>query len=179
LGQVSFRAIHYTGNLVMMKTDIQHPLVREIETLLDGAGSAPALSEALDRVLGHFGCVTGTLHRFDPASGLLRLCAQRGLPESLLPRVQMIPVGKGMAGLAAERRRPVQVCNLQTDITGVARPAARDSGMAGSIAVPLLQGGALRGVLGVAGPTIHEFDEEEIALLQEVGNTLVTAPDEP
>jgi len=58
----------------------------------------------LQQVLADFGCVTGTLHRLDPANGLLKLVACQGIPEVLMPVVRTIPVGKGVAGAAAERR---------------------------------------------------------------------------
>jgi signal transduction protein with GAF and PtsI domain len=148
----------------------RHPLLGEIEGLL-GGGDDP-LPAVLDRVLGHFAGSVGTVHLLDPTSGLLRLRAQRGLPEALLPRVGQIPLGKGLAGLAAERRQPVQVCNLQSDTSGVARPAARETGVEGSIAVPMLVSGSVRGVLGVAKPNAHEFGADETALLQEVANLL-------
>ena len=72
-----------------------------------------------------------------------------------------------MAGLAAERRATVQVCNLQTDTSGVAKPAAKETKMEGSLAVPILDSEDLRGVLGVAKPEAYEFDEGETAALQQ------------
>lgn len=151
----------------------QHPLRDEVERLLEKEGvTAAGLHAILDRVLRHFGCAVGTIHRLDPEAGLLRLQAQRGIPEKLRTNVDCIPLGKGMAGLAAERRQPVQVCNLQTDASGVAQPAAKETRMEGSIAVPMLVAGAVRGVLGVAKPVAHEFSAAETALLQEVANTL-------
>ena len=36
----------------------------------------------------------------------------------VLATIATIPVGKGMAGLAVERGRPVDACNLQTDASG-------------------------------------------------------------
>jgi putative methionine-R-sulfoxide reductase with GAF domain len=154
-----------------MEDVTRHPLLGAIEGLLGGEGTDP-LRTALDRVLGHFDCSVGTVHLLDPGSGMLQLRAQRGLPEALLPRVGRIPIGKGMAGLAAERRRPVQVCNLQSDVSGVAQPGARAAPVEGSIAVPMLASGSVRGVLGVAKPNAHEFGEAETALLQEVANLL-------
>ncbi|MBV9125562.1 MAG: GAF domain-containing protein, partial [Planctomycetes bacterium] len=86
----------------------------------------------------------------------------------LLPRVQIIPLGKGMAGLAAEQRQPVQICNLQHHDGSLAQPAARQTGMEGSIAVPMLTAGRLHGVLGVAKPIPYTYSEPETALLLEV-----------
>lgn len=121
--------------------------------------------ELLDIIITHFACPVGTIHRMDDETGLLHLVEKRGIPDAILPAIERIPLGKGMAGLAAERREPVTVCNLQTDQSGQAKPAARLTGMEGSIAVPMLTGGKLCGVLGIAMPSAHEFTELESTLL--------------
>ena len=76
-----------------------------------------------------------------------------------------MPVGKGIAGLAAQNREPVSLCNLQTDTSGQARPAAKTTGMEGSIAVPMLVAGEMRGVLGVAMAAAHDWTDAEKSLL--------------
>src|SRR6266849_4496642 len=129
------------------------------------------LQTALEFVLEQSGCAAGTIHSLDSPS-MLCLRARRNIPDGLLPRIQQIPVGKGMAGLAAERCCPVQVCNLQTDTSGVAKPGAKETGMEGSIAVPILVVDRVVGVLGVAKPSAYEFKETEIALLLDVGGVI-------
>jgi putative methionine-R-sulfoxide reductase with GAF domain len=100
---------------------------------------------------------------------MLQLRARRGIPDIILDKVKSIPVGKGMAGIAAERKQPVQICNLQTDASGVAKPSAKETKMEGSITVPMLIEGELRGTLGVAKPVPYEFSEEESNLLMDAG----------
>jgi L-methionine (R)-S-oxide reductase len=113
------------------------------------------LEAVLEHSMRWFSVQLGTLHVWDPAAQLLRLRAAHGLPEALRAAVMTIPIGKGMAGLAAERGAPVQVCNLQTDRSGAARPGAKASGMEGSLAVPMISAsGMLRGVLGLARATL-------------------------
>src|SRR2546421_5097092 len=110
-------------------------LLTEIEALMKRAGATDAPCQViLDRVLDRFACTAGTIHSLRQQSQMLHLCARRNIPDGLLPRIQEIPIGKGMAGLAAERRQPVQVCNLQNDSSGAARPAAMETGMEGCIA---------------------------------------------
>jgi L-methionine (R)-S-oxide reductase len=148
-------------------------LLEEITRRLEegGAGDA-ALSAVLGQVLSHFDCAVGTIHGFDPATSLLHLRVCRGIPDSILNTVRSIPVGKGMAGIAAERRAPVQVCNLQKDTSGVAKAGAKETKMEGSIAVPMLVDGELRGVLGVAKPVPYDFSEVETSLLLEVASAI-------
>jgi len=129
--------------------------------------------QVLDLLLAHLNCVTGTVHLLDQNSGMLQLAAQRGIPEVVLDKIKVIPIGKGMAGIAAERREPVQVCNLQTDNSGVVRPGARDTRMEGSIAAPMLNTqSALKGTLGVAKPVAYDFTEQECDLLMQVGQMI-------
>ena len=138
--------------------------LRELDTL--------ALDDALARILSELDAETGTVHRLQ-ADGLLHLEQYAGgIPPGLLPVIRRIPVGKGMAGLAAERGEPVQVCNLQTDASGDARPGARATGMRGSICVPMQRRGQTVGVLGVAVAREREFDAVETAWLARAGAAL-------
>lgn len=139
-----------------------------VRSNLDSSAS-PDWDALLVRILAEFQCVTGTIHRLSAKSGLLELVAQRGIPDAIMSRVERIPIGKGMAGLAAERREPVQVCNLQTDDSGKAKPGAKLTQMAGSIAVPVLVEGELRGTLGIARPDAYEFSADQIATILAIG----------
>ncbi len=126
----------------------------------------------LDAVIADFNGTTGTLHRLDPQTKLLTLVAQRGIPPHLMSVIDNIPIGKGIAGVAADRREPVELCNLQTDLGGVAKPGARATNVQGSLAVPCLLDGELRGTLGVGLMTPHDFSEEEKARMMEIGRAI-------
>jgi len=150
-----------------------HPLLTSIQDLM--SKKPLPWDEVLTQLTTHFDCPVGTAHMVDPADGMLHLRAQQGLPPFVLDKVQVIPIGKGMAGIAAERKEPVQVCNLQTDDSGVARPSAKMTQMEGSLAAPMLADGEVRGVLGIAKPTAYDFSEEETQLLLAAGALLATA----
>lgn len=154
------------------------PSFSKVEQLLQEQGE-DALSESLNVILEHFSCVTGTIHILNCVSGLLDLKAQRGIPDSILEMVSKIPIGKGMAGLAAKRHAAVQVCNLQTDQSGKTKPAAKNTKMEGCIAAPMfLQAGQhdeLFGILGVAKPTAYDYSQEEITQLDDFGRLIAKA----
>lgn len=124
----------------------------------------------LQAAMAHFDCQTGTVHLLK--EGLLRLAAHVNIPPPLLPIIDTVPIGKGIAGLAAERREPVSLCNLQTDTSGQARPNAKQTGMEGSLAVPMLVEGDLRGVFGIAKASAHDWTEAEKAELLEIAAAL-------
>ncbi|MFT4513854.1 MAG: L-methionine (R)-S-oxide reductase [Planctomycetota bacterium] len=147
-----------------------HPLVISVTDLV--TQTPLPWDEVLAQVTKQFDCPVGTVHMIDSADGMLHLRAQLGLPPFVLDKVQVIPVGKGMAGIAAERKEPVQVCNLQTDDSGVARPGAKMTQMEGSLAAPMMVDGEVRGVLGVAKPSAYDFSEDETGLLLAIGALL-------
>ncbi|MDZ4404207.1 GAF domain-containing protein [Prosthecobacter sp.] len=118
-------------------------------------------ADFLTRTIADFGCTTGTLHRLDPADKHLKLVAHQGIPEALMPIIQSIPVGKGIAGVAAERREPVEMCNLQTDTSGVAKPGAKQTQVQGTLAVPVMDGNRLCGTLGIGKLVPYDFTVEE------------------
>lgn len=128
---------------------------------------------ALARIIAQMQADSGTIHLLG-ADGLLHLeAASAGMPEAVLAVIKTIPVGKGMAGLAVERREPVNACNIQTDTSGDVRPGARATGLAGAIVVPIFRGEDVVGALGVANRGERTFTEAEIAELIMAGRALV------
>jgi GAF domain-containing protein len=127
---------------------------------------------ALARVLARFAAESGTVHVLGNDGVLHLAAASAGIPKVVLDTVRDVPVGKGMAGLAVERRQAVNACNIQTDASGDVRPGAKATGLQGSIVVPLLRGAAAVGALGIANHREREFTDDEAALLMEIGRAL-------
>ncbi|MBK8174953.1 MAG: GAF domain-containing protein [Rhodospirillales bacterium] len=149
-----------------------HDLPGAVERLLAaGNDEDGALTGALELIAEGFAAKTATVHAIDVSSDAERpdlvIVADRGLPEAVRAHVRHIPFGKGMAGICAERREPVTVCNLQTDDSGVVRPGARQTGVAGAIVVPVLDAGGARlvGTLGIGKPGEHTYSDDERKVL--------------
>ncbi len=125
----------------------------------------------LKEAMEEFGCETGTLHRAEEE--WLFLVSQEGVPDFLIDKISKIPFGKGIAGVAAETRAPVELCNLQQDLGGVAKEDARKTGVSGSLAVPILSddGVTVIGTLGVGKTVPYEFSATEKARLEMIGKT--------
>jgi L-methionine (R)-S-oxide reductase len=143
-----------------------------IKTVNAAMKGNPDWQKVLDIILQTYQCQTGTLHKWDDLRHTLDLVAQRGVPRELMDKVERIPIGKGIAGAAAERMEPVQVCNLQTDSSGVARPRAKKTKVGGGIAVPIDMGGLLMGTLGVGKTEPYEFTAEETKELLQVAHNI-------
>ncbi len=142
----------------------------QISTLL----AAPTVDwqAILEAAIAEFNGSTGTIHRLDKVTGMLSMVAHQGVPPQVLPMVQTIPIGKGIAGVAAERRAPVELCNLQKDLGGVAKESARATNVQGTLAVPCMNGDQLCGTLGVGLMEPHDFTEEEKERALETGRAL-------
>lgn len=126
----------------------------------------------LENVVSSFNCTTGTLHFLDQETKLLKVQAHIGVPDFLIPKLATIPIGKGMAGIAAERKKPVEMCNLQTDDSGVARPAAKETKVEGSVAAPLLLNDMLYGVIGIGKREPYDFTATETQELMAIGEAI-------
>ncbi len=122
----------------------------------------------LEAFLARHGGVAGTVHRVRADdSDLLELVAAVNIPPKVKAVTATVPRGKGMAGLALERGKPVSTCNLKTDTTGDVRPGAKAVDAGAAVALPVVDdGGNVRAVVGIAYAGERDMDDAE---LQELG----------
>jgi L-methionine (R)-S-oxide reductase len=126
------------------------------------------LDKILRETVEQFHSETGTIHTLDAEKQLLHLAAHVGLPPQLLEVVRTIPVGKGIAGQVVAQDKPVTVCNLQTDSSGVARPGAKQTGVGGALCVPIRAGSKTVGTFGIGTVRPHEYTESETRQLEDI-----------
>ncbi len=121
----------------------------------------PTLQSWLEEFLASHGGVAGSVHEFDEDALALR--AAHNIPPPVLAKIERVASGKGMAGLAHERREPVQTCNLKTDDSGQVMPAAKLVAAHAAVALPVLDAeGAVRGIVGIAFAEDGELGEERV-----------------
>jgi L-methionine (R)-S-oxide reductase len=150
------------------------------ETITKIVKTAPTAEEgarlALDAILEETSTTSGTVHVIPPGGQLLELLAAKDIPPVVMDKIRVIPVGKGMGGVAVEKRQPVTTCNLQTDDAGgIIRQGARATGAQGAVAIPMMIDGQAIGCLGVATREPRDFTRAEIDALLEVGGILARA----
>jgi L-methionine (R)-S-oxide reductase len=151
-------------------------LAGQIKAVLNtSADHDGAMIEALRIILADFHSETGTIHLLDAEKQLLHLRAQKGLPPQMLDVVKTIPLGKGIAGQTAAQNKPVTICNLQTDTSGVAKPGARQTGVGGALCVPIHRAGAIVGTLGIGTLRQHEYTPDETKRLQDAADIIASA----
>ena len=133
------------------------------------------MQQELEEIVRRFQADTGTLHMIE--DGVLVLKGQVGIPREIAEIVRRVPIGKGMAGLAAERNAPVSACNIQTDSSGDVRPRAKETGVNGAIVVPVRDArGNVRGTLGIGVHRAYDYTPEETERLLEEAARLVSPP---
>jgi L-methionine (R)-S-oxide reductase len=113
----------------------------------------------------------GTIHLFE--NGGLRLATAMNIPPQVQQAVAWVPSGKGMAGLALERKEPVQTCNLKEDNSGDVRPGAKAVNARAAVAIPVSDGATgVRAVVGIAFLHEHEFTIAELNDLSAAASTV-------
>lgn len=133
--------------------------------------SVPAEEAWLKGFLTAHGGIAGSIHR--RSGNELHLAAAVNLPPPVVEIVRTVPKGKGMAGLAFERREPVQTCNLKTDATGDVRPGAKAVNAQAAVALPVVdESGDVRAVVGIAFLGEREIGAQELAKLRDAASAL-------
>jgi len=147
------------------------------EHITDLIRSAPTQEQGAEQALGAILDATtttsGTVHLIPPGGQMMELLAARDIPPVVLDKVRTIPIGKGMAGVAVEKRQPVTTCNLQQDDAGgIIRQGARATGVQGALAVPIIVDDDAIGALGVATREPRDFTRAEVDTIVAMANVL-------
>src|SRR6187399_2095447 len=122
---------------------------------------SPTLETWLKSFLGAHGGIAGTVHEREGETLLLR--AAVNIPPPVVKVTEVIPKGKGMAGLAWERNRSVATCNIKTDASGDVRPGAKAVDAQAALAIPVRGAdGEVRAVVGLAFMGERDFPDAEL-----------------
>jgi signal transduction histidine kinase len=172
-----------------LRAEAANAQLRAMQALTDTALSYLALDDLLRELLGRVTDVLGVdyvgIALLDADGRTLTARAARGLGEEAVGQA-CAPMGQGFFGRVASLRAPLVADTdalSDADFAGVP-PILRER-LRSHAAVPLLvecgaagQGeGRLVGVLGVGRAAPHRFTEEDVHLLQLVGDRVATAVD--
>ncbi len=125
----------------------------------------------LQSFIAEHGAAAGTVHLFE--NGGLKLAASFNIPPPVQQVVAWVPNGKGMAGLALQRKEPIQTCNLQEDRSGSVKPGAKAVNAQAAVALPVLDAaGEVRAVVGIAFHDEREFTPSDLETLTASASTL-------
>jgi GAF domain-containing protein len=151
------------------KPELYRDLAKSLESLLEGE------TDALANLANATGLLATTLERTNWwGFYLLRSDEELVLgPFQGKPACVRIALGKGVCGTAAAKRQTLVVPDVHAFPGHIACDAASRS----EIVVPILQGGALRGVLDVDSPEKDRFDADDRAGLEEFVRVLTPRVD--
>jgi serine phosphatase RsbU (regulator of sigma subunit) len=150
--------------------------LRKIESVTDSAlahlSADVLLSELLARTRDLLQADTATMLLLDQSGRQLVAVASVGIEEEVSQGVR-VPVGRGFAGMIAARQQPIVVDHV--DDTTVVNPLLWEHGLQVLAGVPLVVAGELLGVLHVGAVTARLFTDDDLYLLQLVGDRLALA----
>jgi K+-sensing histidine kinase KdpD len=150
--------------------------VRRLQSVTDAALAHLRLDELLAALLERTQQIldvdTCAILLIDENTNELVARAALGLEEEVEQGVR-VPVGGGFAGRIAAEKQPVILDDV--DHAYVLNPLLREKGVKSMLGVPLVVEGEVRGVLHVGSLRARAFDEEEVDLLQLVGDRVALA----
>jgi PAS domain S-box-containing protein len=130
------------------------------------------LTALLDRIAETLSVDTVAILLLDEEEDALVARAAKGIEEEVEQAVR-IPVGKGFAGCIAAQRQAVVLDDI--DHADVLNPLLLQKGIKSLLGVPLLVEGRVLGVLHVGSLHRRQFTEEDVQLLQIVGDRAALA----
>ena len=150
--------------------------LRQLQTVTDAALAHLTVEDLLDellvRVRDVMGVDTAAILLYEEASNVLVARAAKGIEEEVEQGVR-IPVGKGFAGKIAAEQRPVIIDRV--DHSNVMNPILREKGIVSLLGVPLIAQARFIGVLHVGTLTHRVFTDDDLELLQLVGDRVALA----
>ena len=121
-----------------------------------------ALNDWLRALLARHSAVAGTVHIV--RGDALEIAAAVNIPPKVQEITAMIPLGKGMAGLAWQHDKPISTCNLKEDTSGAVKPGAKAVDGKAAVALPVHESsGMVRAVVGLAWSDERDLPDELMA----------------
>lgn len=149
---------------------------RELAALYDVTAVASAsldldqvMRESLARILEVMRCEIGSVHLLDKSEALLNLAAWQGTPEDIIPEIQTLPLGSGVAGRVIAHSGPLIVPAIEAEPTAVPSASRLLAGQA-YVGAPMRAKGKVVGVLSVIGSAGREFSAEAVTLLASIAD---------
>jgi len=141
------------------QTDRYRALIQELDGLLEGE------TDALANLSNASALLASSLDQINWCGFYLLRGEELVLgPFQGKPACVRIPMGRGVCGTAAQKQQSIIVRDVNTFPGHIAcDPASRSE-----IVLPILFGGALRGVLDIDSPELNRFDEGDRTGLEDV-----------
>jgi GAF domain-containing protein len=135
------------------------------------------LERALEKVVQVTGAQGGAIRLLDTDANELVLAAHRGLSEAYVRQAQRFPLAQEIVGWVARTATPSTSDDMWADprVTPSVRELLRKEGHRSLAQVPLQAEEEVVGTLGIVARTLHFFDEDDLRLLQAIGQQVGVA----
>lgn len=142
-------------------------LLARLRDVMAGSGSAQDRLDKIVMTIAHEMTADVCSCYVMRAGEVLELFATIGLNPDAVHKTRM-RVGEGLIGDVAAHSRPIALANAPSHPNFAYRPETGEDPFNGFLAVPILRGGRVRGVLAIQHKDRRDYDEQEVETLQTI-----------
>lgn len=142
-------------------------LLARLRDIMAGSGAAQDRLDKITKTIAHEMSADVCSCYVMRAGEVLELFATIGLNQDAVHKTRM-RVGEGLIGDVAAHARPIALANAQSHPNFAYRPETGEDPFHGFLAVPILRGGRVRGVLAIQHAARRDYDEQEVETLQTI-----------
>jgi phosphotransferase system, enzyme I, PtsP len=142
-------------------------LLAQLRNIMAGSGSAQDRLNKIVRTIAHEMQADVCSCYVLRAGELLELFATLGLNPDAVHKTRM-RVGEGLVGDVAAHSRAIALANAQSHPNFAYRPETGEDPFNGFLAVPILRGGRVCGVLAIQHKARRDYHEQEVETLQTI-----------
>lgn len=132
------------------------------------------VTEVVEQLQSAFGYYHAHIYLLEADGETLRMAGGTGqVGKTLLERGHSLPIGKGLVGRAAQTRQPVLVSETRADPNWLPNPLLPET--QAEIAVPILSGEQVLGVLDVQNNLVNSLGAQDVQVIGAIADQVAIA----